>query len=100
MAAQVPVARTLTLGAGASGSINFGEEYGRAMIRIIGSGTMYVQFNGTPGAAPVDGQFTLDSQCPFFNDNDISFSTIGFYAVNALRVEVLAQKSVHGIKLK
>jgi hypothetical protein len=100
MAAQVPLVKTLSLGAGASGSIDLLAEYGRVMIRIIGNATVYCKFNGAPGAAPADGQFTLDQQVPAFSDNDISCTTIGFYAVNAVRIEVLAQKSVHGILLK
>ena len=90
MALRNPQPFTLSLGAGGSGFLPPApaRRWGTAHIKNIGPGDVYFAFNAIPGAVPADGQGTLAAG-ESYNADNLSDSTIGFYAVAAARVEVI-----------
>jgi hypothetical protein len=97
-AVRIPVIKNVALIAGGTGIADFTQKMGAVHIRLIGTGPVFVKFDGTPGAAPADDQFTLDTQIPFYNVDDIEFKTVGLRNTGgaACRVEVIGYRSVEG----
>lgn len=90
MGLRTPNPVTLSLAAGASGSvpITIPRRWGTAHIKNVGPGTVYFAFDAVPAVAPANGQGTLAAG-EAYNADNLSVSTIGFYAVAAARVEVI-----------
>ena len=102
-ALSIPDVRVRTILAGATANVNFSEKLGRVHMRVVNTGavpTVYAKFDGIPGAAPADGQFTLDSLVPGYDADDIEFTSVGFYAVTDCRVEVIGYRSVQGMVMR
>jgi hypothetical protein len=100
---RIPVIKNVPLAIGGTGVADFDGKHGTVHIRLVGTGPVFVKFDAIPGLAAADGQFTLDSQIPFYDVDDIDLiDSVGFRNAGAAicRVEVIAYKSVEGHVLR
>lgn len=98
MANRTPDVKQTAVSAAGTATLTWTQLMSCAHIKNNGAGNVYVKFNGTPGAAPADGQFTLEAG-EVYNIDDTSFLSIGFYGVASCQVEVVAYISAEGVRL-